>query len=767
MTLERHKYWEIPSWTMALLVAAPLAAQVPPALAQVTAWRMSFTLSASGSGKAVNGSGTPSETTSEFTYSVNAHGTALLDYRKDGSWNWTGQPDVTVSARYTGKKTYKNGSSYADEFAYDGPPRVNTPASAHLSFLNQQGYGVMLGDEQIRVAVKTTTVSPPSPTRVSTALVNVNWSPIWTQRVPYPQSSTVLTGVLTGKYHAPILHGNINDDAYDLVFVANYRFEPVLDEILLEVTSPDYETWRPSAEPGPKAGKSIQFTATVKRASGQPAQVTVDRFVWELMETSREPGIALNFPLLNPDDGETDLKLDPQPGQLATGGNGQKVERFAPPSVEDRAVVLPYDWGGWSTMQVTAYLTDGRKLVGKYKGSQEEHVRLPKRAKDSFIAEGWKKETGASGADQDDNEKEPVGEPGCDGDGLTLYEEYRGFYENGKHIEGNPKRKDLFIFNGCGAVAEPGISLFGSLTGLELHKDLLEDERNLLNGEYTAINGNFAKGPHRVLQHRVEVTNCGFTRSGGAGTRAVQPGYASDHHLRPKDVENIYVERPDSRYWIQQYGVSSDDQPRQFDVALAHELLHAVGVEHHGEGDNSGKFEAHRADHRDNPTGHPTWLIWGTSTLATFLDEASGVDITESTASRALQVLATVGQLAETDPVAAQALYEGPEWFVQKYQIGVENGQGSGDETCVMRYWLSDVYPKKGAEETWYMVPPGTEPVGTQICSSTTGKTINVAGRSPQPRYFDAASTRGNCKFWVCVNDAIPGKSSGVPEKSQ
>ena len=311
------------------------------------------------------------------------------------------------------------------------------------------------------------------------------------------------------------------------------------------------------------------------------------------------------------------------------------------------------------------------------------------------------------------------------------------------------------------------ISLFGSLTGLELHKDLLEDERNSFDGDYTAINGNFAKGPRRVRQHRVEITNCGTTRSGGAGTRAVQPGYASDHHLRPKDVESIYVERPDSRYWIQQYGVSSGDQPRQFDVALAHELLHAVGVEHHGEGDNSGKFEAHRADHPDNPTGHPTWLIWGTSTLATFLDEASGVDITESTASRALQVLATVGQLAETDPVAAQALYEGPEWFVQKYQIGVENGQGSGDETCVMRYWLSDVYPKKGAENTWYMVPPGTEPVGTQICSSTAGTTINLAGRSLQPRYFDAASTRGNCKFWVCVNDAIPGKSSNIPKKSQ
>jgi hypothetical protein len=741
---------------MALLAAAPLAAQVPPALLQATAWRMSFTLSADGSGKMVENNGD----TYEFTHSVRAKGSALLDNRQGQSWH--GKPDITVSARYTGKQTMHGayGCTYTDEVVYDGPQRVLT-TDAILTF-NSSGYYIRFGNEEIRMTIKKTIECPGSPTTTSTRLESRSWCPDWAN-LPYPQATTVLTGVLNGKI-LPILVGSLPQSYVDVV--ANYRFEPVLDELLLEVTSADYETWRPSAEPGPQPGKSIQFTATVKRASGQPAQVTVDRFVWELSDTSREPGIALNSPFLNPDDGEPDLKLDPQPGQLASGGDGQKVERFAPPSLEDRAVVLPYDWGGWSTMQVTAYLTDSRKLVGRYKGSQEEHVRLPKRSRDSFIADAWKKDAGASGADRDDNEKEPVGEPGCDGDGLTLYEEYRGFYENGKHIEGNPKRKDLFIFNGCGAVAEPGISLFGSLTGLELHQDLLEDERNSFDGDYTAINGNFAKGPHRVLQHRVEVTVCGTTRSRGAGTRTKDPSY-TNAHLRPKDVENIYVEGPDARFWIQQYGVSSADQPRQFDVALVHELVHAVGVEHHGEGDNTRKFSALDSSFTNNPTGHPTWVIWGTSTPVTFLDEASGADITESSARRADQVFSIWMELGTTVPLAAQALYEGPEWHVQNYQIGVENGQGSGDENCVMRYWLSDLYPKKGAENTWYMVPPGTEPVGTQICSSTKGQTINAAGRSPQPRYFDAASTRGNCKFWVCVNDAIPGKSSSIPEKSQ
>jgi len=560
-----------------------------------------------------------------------------------------------------------------------------------------------------------------------------------------------------------------------LTWNVHYHVEPVTDELRLEITSSKYDTWRPSAEPGPqscvgcasgapKPGESIEFTAAVKRASGQPAQVQVDRFVWELTGTSREPGIALNSPpILTDEYMGPDLKLDTQPGQLATGSDGQKVERSSPASPEDRAVVLPYDWGGWSTLQVTAYLKDGRKLVGKYQGSQEEGVRLPKRA-DSFIADAWKNQTGASGADQDDKETDPAGEDGCDGDGLTLYEEYRGFYENGKHIEGNPKRKDLFIFNKCGAVAEPGITLFQSLTGLQVHKDLREDERNYsIDGDYTAINGHFDKGPHRVVQHRVEITWCGTSRGGGGGTKALNVTFSDSHHMRPKDVENVYVERPDSRYWTQQYGVSTDDQPRQFDVALAHELLHTVGVDHHGEGDNTVRFQAFAAGATPNPTGHAAWLFWNTDIVVTLLDEATGTDIGESSASRALRTADLAAQLKDVPP-AVQALMEGPDWLVQNYQIGVENGESSGDENCVMRYWLSDAYPKKGTERTLYLVPPGTEPVGTQICTSPAGKTIN-ADRKPQPRYFNAAETRGSCKFWVCVNDAIPPKSSEIPKK--
>ena len=748
---------------------------IPPALRQVTAWRLSFTLSASGSGKAVDGAGHASE----FSYFVSAHGTALLDYRKDGSWSWSGQPDVTVSAKYTGKDTYKDGSTYKDEFAYDGPPRVNTRASAHLSFLNQQGYGVMLGDEEIRVSVKTTAVSSTSPTRVTTALKNVNWSPIWTQRVPYPPSSTVLTGVLTAKYHAPILHGSINDSSYNLVFVADYRFEPVLDELLLEVTSPDYETWRPSAEPGPRPGQPIQFTATVEQASGQPPQVTVDRFVWELISTSREPGIAMNLPLAAADQ-DPDLKFDPQPGQTATGADNQKLERQPVDGLRDTAVVAPSDWGGWSTLRVTAYLRGGATVVGKYKGSQEQDVRLPKRAKDSYIADAWKKDTGASGADLDDDEKAPVGAPGGDGDGLALYEEYRGFYENGEHIEGDPKTIDFFVRNYIGADAEPGIFLFAELTGAEVYSRLLDTE---FDRQKRVMNANHRQGPHLVDQHGVFLEtqaglDGGLTVLSKAGVRG-RPVITLSVNLQPRDSLTLMGTSEN---------VPFSDLAFAYDRAVAHELMHSVGADHHGEGDGNQLFYFVYGDDPQNATGKPhfRWPRMAGGGTVTIIDEASGRDLAsviegdmmllrESLRPNfypdllvaARRYLAdhrgdnipwTAEQLAEHE---LDSMINALSWF-----IGAEHGQSSGDELCVMRYYFARLYPKKNVPDTFYVVRDiRTERAGLELCRSPEGTGINDKDRKPQPRYGDAAATRGACAASIIFNDALPLKSDAIPKE--
>ena len=536
---------------------------------------------------------------------------------------------------------------------------------------------------------------------------------------------------------------------------------------LLIVDSQSYDGWRPKAGMDTRTiGNDIKFEAKLQGPDGSPAKVKARKIIFELIDTSREPGICMNWPQDMSGRDNPDLEFDlrfvptsnPPDRYKIIGPRNQRAETVPGHYTSASAVVSSFDWGAWSTLKVTAELEDGRPpVVGHFRRkSGPANILLPKRAAGSKIADQWKQDNGVSSLpDDDDSETDPVGEPGAIGDGLTLYEEYRGFFENGGHISGDPKHKDLFIFNKCGAVAIPGIDLFQRLSGLVVHKDLLEDERNFdIPNDYTAINGYFTKGPHRVLQHRVEILSCAVTQSRGGGTRTKTPG-ADGRHLRPKDVENVFVEGPGLPFWEQQYGVNAPDKPRQFEVALAHELLHTVGVDHHGEGDGAEKIVAHS----DGPPAHANarWEIDGTPVRVRLLDEATGADITESSARRALQAL---DARTAADRSFGPAV-ENP-WYVQILQIGNENGQHSGDTGCVMRYWLADAYPMKGVEHTYYLVPPGSEPVGTTICSLGKGTTIN-APRTPQPRYFDAAPTRGNCRNWICVNDAIPGKSSEIP----
>jgi len=541
----------------------------------------------------------------------------------------------------------------------------------------------------------------------------------------------------------------------------NWDFHGLASPLEVIIEPQGYDQWRPeSAADEATPGNDITVKATLQHEDGSPpsALEKAQKFEFQLANVSKEPGIAMNYPLAAEAKNTPDLQFDKARNDrlpIILIGTDQ-ADSFGLPHETASAIVSAYDWGAWGEIKVTAVTGDGRRIVGYLKGDKlQTSVRLPKRAKDSFIADGWKTSKGLSSdvQDKDDKEKEPESLPGCDGDGLTVYEEYRGFIEKGKHIEGNLDKKDFFILNLIGADAEWGIWWFTDLTQLEVHKDLKEDE---MSKDDRLINGNCDKCPHRVAQHGVYLEEV----AGISGGETFVLPY-NEEYVRARPGLTLRIEMtPRMALEAGNYtSMSSLDTPLLYDKIVAHELSHSVGLAHHGEGDKIEWFWLYPPDHPDNDLGRP-FLTDQDGHPVTLLDEKTERDVIDRLYSAYVNTMAYIqGRRDSGNPLDLQSeaeMVKSARAF--RYFVGRPSQQHSGAVECIMRYSYARAYPKKGTQsprEVFYLPPPGTEPMGSQLCDTRLGTKIN-APREPQPRYFGAADGRGNCSKWVCVNDDIP-----------
>jgi hypothetical protein len=350
---------------------------------------------------------------------------------------------------------------------------------------------------------------------------------------------------------------------------------------------------------------------------------------------------------------------------------------------------------------------------------------------------------------------------------LTLYEEYRGFMENGKHIQGDPTKKDFFVQNTGGGDLKPGINRFAQITGLNVHKDLLLDEMDGFHGGAPGdrlINFNHGQGAQEIAQHGVAIHICSGTN--GGETFGVPKGF----HGRPGLVTGICMEwrdpggffDPRSLGPANSHGgsITKTAALQQYDIAVAHELAHSVGVDHHGDGDTgAARFTLVGPNDPRNATGQPAFLLGGQGGIVHLLREETRADIAPPMWAKLTSELSKVcGQVnAIYSPQFfnsnCQAFVEGalPLFTDLAFYIGRPQREHSGNDQCIMRYFFANAYPSSGSSSTFYLAAAGTEPVGTTLCSSPAGTGINDPNHKPQSRYSNAA--RGACQGWVCVND--------------
>ena len=501
----------------------------------------------------------------------------------------------------------------------------------------------------------------------------------------------------------------------------------------LEIDLTDYNNWMPRAGLDEKTpGNDLQIKARLLNADGSTSDHPADKFRFELVSASKEPGIAMNYPWQEAVTNDFDLQFlsDRNPDATKSDEQGQWLEM--PVGLESSVTLTSFDWGAFGTLKVTASV-DGIPITGYLKGDkQTKDILIPKRAKDSRIADIWKTKNNANGlADDSDNDNTPTGD-GHPGDGLSLYEEYRGFMENEKHITTKPNYKDLFIYDEIGGRSKQGIALFAATTKLKVHHELTSNEFPV----GSVINFNHGDGPHLVDQHGIRIT----TGTDSIFNLAIG-GPGLPRQIRYIAMSPVTLSSPDKIITLRSGGRTFR---MQSDANIyTHELGHCVNIWHHGDIDDfttwSIKHDNSGAIARDS-TGYAVILEGGSQEIRVYLENGQRI-------------------------VPFWLQYADSAGIHPRIWVGYRQGQHSGVQNCIMRYDNANAYATT-SEIRYLVLNPALGSAGTIrniFCSSQTGTGINAPNRKPRTRFGNASSSasagpanRGQCLKRICVNDSRP-----------
>jgi len=195
------------------------------------------------------------------------------------------------------------------------------------------------------------------------------------------------------------------------------------------------------------------------------------------LNSSQEPGIC-NNKLRAEEQFQWDLQfLNPQNDFNVTSSSNEPYKNdkatTKQATTHAKLTVKCYDFGAYGTLTATAYIPNVGMRSARVKGNPGKFVvEIPIDDNNNFIADQWEREQGIKDLallPTADNEiiPPPDGSGIQVGDGISLYEEYRGFLMEGlEHKRLNPVKKDVFVYDQDNL----GFGYFGKL-GLEIREN--------------------------------------------------------------------------------------------------------------------------------------------------------------------------------------------------------------------------------------------------------------------------------------------------------
>ncbi len=476
-----------------------------------------------------------------------------------------------------------------------------------------------------------------------------------------------------------------------------------LNDAVLIVTPENYDNWMP--EPGKdesSPGKLMNISLKIQARNGGPSPVKATEFILQLSGTSREPGIALNYPVTDP---KTTPDLQFQWQMYAdTSAEGQQLEiHLRNPGVSASARIAAFDGGGYTTLSVTAILEDNTELRGSLLvPNGEQLIRIPKRMPGDKIATAWLTANNNPGESADEDALD--GNPNK-GDGLSAYEEYRGViceYEFGARHPAKFGRLDPWKMNLGLKVDKAELPFFAE--GIKwfengTHIKVLRFNEREIGGD-RRLNKNGASA-HIYDQYTLLLYKGLLAYAGGplgiTYTSSMNPEI-------PANTQNIVIDPGAVQREYDTIANRARPAPLPFTRSellantIAHELCHGVNVWHHGE---------------EPPIPRPL-------RKATLPDQSPYYTF---------RVFDRAG-----NPVNLPYEFRG--------RIGIAGGLQSGDLSCIMAYnpYYNWAYTRGADLARIYNQVP-IAPIGNKICTSALGTGFNHS-----IIYFgDASPGRGNC----------------------
>ncbi|MHB8995318.1 MAG: hypothetical protein ACYC63_08740 [Armatimonadota bacterium] len=286
------------------------------------------------------------------------------------------------------------------------------------------------------------------------------------------------------------------------------------------------------------------LTATIMVHGEEPAEA----FRLTLYDVSKEPGVCCN----SADDGtDPDLRFSADGGWAIEKQGDQSVATLGEKGTEASLEIECRDWGAWGKLKGEAKI-DGKWEPAKVAGGLS-FVRIPFDDDDDHIADSWQALYGVGDKTaKDDTDKRPTDQANS-GDGLSIYECYRGFEvlteADKEHVYIDPRQKVLFFLDDSGYFSG---GIWEHATGMKayaLNGDMCKQGGKPEAARKVNFRSSYAKNGDKYCIPITTVKGP-YTDSDGDMLMGLAVGPGGGCPKCPREVEALYLYPGNALVWI-------------------------------------------------------------------------------------------------------------------------------------------------------------------------------------------------------------------------